>query len=423
MKNICFCFRVHHPFHFNLFKTSDVGTSKSYYDELRIEKDINELAINYYLPSNEFLLNLIQKENGQFKTAFYISSTASDQFLMYQPELLNSFRELADTGQVDFLGSTYSHSLVTLTNHKKELIHQIRDHQAKTKYFFGIKPKVFVNSDLMYSDLMGKDIADAGYHAMITNGAHKTLAWRSPNYVYSNYYRPKLNVYFRNEFISDSIAQQLKSLYSRSDVNTDYIFSLLTNIPNDEPLVMIYLDYNTLGRIGMNLKHQFIEELASRIQNSTDMKFIFPSEIAENYGPVAPITAIEPICWVNNFHSDYFPGNELQIEAIRQLYLLLPLTNQIEDINLHKDWQYIQTSDHIHLMDDQHPYYHDDTLTDKIFRTKYDAFANYMNILDDFRLKVHRHVSKAKRPTRNGFKTGSSDENLLLEKNNLYIKQ
>ncbi len=122
MKSISLCFQVHHPFHFHTFR-----------------------------------------------------------FLMYEPEVLISFRELADTGQVEFLGGTSSHSLISLTNLKDELENQLKDYQSKIAYLFGKKPTVFVNSDLIYSDLIGNDIADSGYQAMITNGSRKTLIWRSPN--------------------------------------------------------------------------------------------------------------------------------------------------------------------------------------------------------------------------------------------------
>lgn len=418
MRSICFCFRVHHPFHFQLFHTSDVGTSKSYYDDLRIEREIKDAAINYYLPSNDFLLDLVKQYKGQFKLAFYISSTASDQFLMYEPEVLPSFNRLADTNLVDFLGSTYSHSLVTLTNHKKELVNQIRDHQSKTKFLFGIRPQVFTNSDLMYSDLIGKDIADAGYRAMITNGAPKTLEWRSPNYVYSNPYRPHLNVYFRNETISDSLTATLKSLRSESDIYTDEVFHLISNVPENEPLVNIYLDYQALGGIGTNLKHLFLERLVSQIIQSNAFEFILPHQIADQYGPVAPIHATDPICWVNNFNAGYFPGNDLQVEAIKQLYLLQNLVNKVDDLNLHKDWQYLQTSDHIHLMDDQHPIYQYDGES-RIYQTKFDAYANFMNILDDFRLKLHKAAKpKEKAQASKPYKPASSGRNVMSRNNN-----
>ncbi|MGE5395343.1 MAG: alpha-amylase, partial [Candidatus Saccharibacteria bacterium] len=104
MRSICLCFRVHHPFHLQQFNISDVGSGKSYYDDLRIEKEIHDACVNYYLPSNDFILSLINQHKDRFKVAFYISSTASDQFLMFHPEMLTGLRRLADTGMVDFLG-------------------------------------------------------------------------------------------------------------------------------------------------------------------------------------------------------------------------------------------------------------------------------------------------------------------------------
>lgn len=396
MKNICLCFQVHHPFHFQTFRFLDIGSTKSYYDDLRIEREINEAAINYYLPTNDYLLKLIKKNNGKLKVAFYISGTAIDQFLMYEPEVLNSFRQLADTGHVEFLGGTSSHSLVSLTNLKMELIHQLKDYQSKITYLFGKKPKVFVNSDLLYSDFIGKDVADSDYRAMITNGTRKTLIWRSPNYVYSNVFKSKMHIYFRNEMINDELASNLNRLNSKEqEINTNNFASVLNSISKDEPLINIYLDYKLLGGFGIEKKEKFIQQLVSQINKKPDMGFLFPSEIAEQYGSVAEIHSNEPTCWLNSFHSDYYPGNELQTEAIKQLYLLNEMADSIDDLNLQKDWQYLQTADHIHLMDDQHPAYTGER-SNSIYKTKYDAFINFMNILDDFRLKIHK-VDKEKK--------------------------
>lgn len=396
MKNICLCFHVHHPFHFQTFKSSDIGTNKPYFDDVRIEKEIHEAAINYYLPSNSFLLKLINQFKGKLKLAFYISGTASDQFLMYQPKVLTSFRELADTGNVEFLGGTSSHSLVTLTNHKKELVQQIKDNQAQTKYLFGIKPRVFVNTDLIYSDMIGKDIGEAGYRAIITNGSRKTLTWRSPNYVYSNILKPKMDVYFRNEQLSNELANQLSSFgVDPKTSHPNSFFSLINNPTSNEPLFNIYLDYKALGGLEIEKKQQFMEAVIAQIYKSKTLGFIFPSEIAERIGSVATIAASEPICWVNNFHSNYYPGNDLQVEAIKQLYLLQNTASRIDDdINLQKDWQYLQTSDHFHLMDDQHPIYQNSTIENHPFKNRFDAFINFMNILDDFRLKIQTKTGK-----------------------------
>lgn len=395
MKSISLCFQVHHPFHFQTYRFLDIGSNKSYYNEPRIEREIIEAAEKYYLPTNEFLLKLISKTSGKLKLAFYISGTAIEQFLMYKPELLNSFKQLADTGQIEFLGSTSSHSLISLTNQKTELINQIKDYQAKIGYYFGKKPNVFVNSDLMYSDLMGKDIYESGYRAMITNGTRKILTWQSPGYVYSNCFKPEMHVYFRNELISNQLEEQLNKLNSEeSNTFKNSFLAILNNLNKEEPVVNFYTDYKILGGVGLDKKHSFLKTFVSQVNRSNEMEFVFPSEISELYGPVAAIKAYDPICWVNHFHSDYYPGNELQTEAIKQLYLLRSLISEIDNINLQADWNFLQTSDHIHLMDDQHPEYRGDENSDCIYKTKYDAFINFMNILDDFRLRLIKESKK-----------------------------
>lgn len=399
MKSISLNFQIHHPFHFQTFRFLDIGTKKSYYDDLRIEREINEAATNYYLPANEFLLKLINKYKGKLKLAFYISGTAIDQFLMYEPDVLTSFRLLADTGHVEFLGGTSSHSLISLTNQKDELANQLEDHQSKIAYLFGKKPAVFVNSDLIYSDLIGNDVANSGYRAMMTNGSRKALIWRSSNYVYSNFIQPKMQIYFRNEMISDEFTGILNSLNSdMQDINANNFISQLKNLNPTEPLLNIYIDYKALGGFGIEKKEKFVQSFVSQISRMPKIDFVLPSEIAEIYGPVAEINANEPICWLNNFHSYYYPGNELQMEAIKQLYLLNKTVSNIDDINLQKDWQYLQTSDHIHLMDDQHPAYFSNNISNCIYKSKYDAFINFMNILDDFRIKILTEAkSKGKR--------------------------
>lgn len=395
MKNICLCFQVHHPFHFQTFRFSDIGTSRPYYDEWRIETEIHDAASTCYFTSNHYLLKQIKKYKGKLKLAFYISGTACDQLLMYEPEVINSFRELADTGHVDFLGGTSSHSLITLTSHKKELIHQVKDHQAKIKYLFGVKPQVFVNTDLIYADLIGKDISEAGYRALMTNASSKTLAWRSPNYVYSNPYRPKMKVYFRNQQVSDELSRQLDNLDAQNNQSpaTDLTI-LLSDFQKDEPLLNIYTDYRNLGGAQAKKKLELLESLFLEVTKSSTMDFALPAEIADRYGAVAPINASDPICWVDQFHSNYYPGNELQTEALKQLYSMESTVSRLDDLNAQNDWQYLQTSDHIHLMEDQHPSYLEGSTRKNIYKSKYEAFINYMNILDDFRLKILRQITR-----------------------------
>ena len=72
MKNVCLYFQIHHPFYHQIFRFFDIGESKSYYDDLRIEREIKDAVANYYLPTNEFLLDLIYQHHGNLKLSYNI---------------------------------------------------------------------------------------------------------------------------------------------------------------------------------------------------------------------------------------------------------------------------------------------------------------------------------------------------------------
>jgi hypothetical protein len=60
----------------------------------------------------------------------------------------------------------------------------------------------------------------------------------------------------------------------------------------------------------------------SKIIKDQTFKFGLPSEIVEQFNPIDEIGLEEPVCWVENFHSSWYPGNELQKEALLQLFKL-----------------------------------------------------------------------------------------------------
>lgn len=389
MKNICIYFQIHHPFSFQTFRFFEIGESKSYYDDLRIEREINEATTNYYLPTNEFLLKLIFQSKGQLKLSFYISGTALDQFLMYAPMMINSFRLLADTGQVEFIGGTALHSIASLADNNEEFKRQIKLSQERIEYYFGQKPQVFVNTDLLFTSHIAKIVAEAGYRAIFTNGAKKLLQWRSPNYLYSNQDQQKVNILFRNEVISNEFSHLLGNpevLIKPEPMKQ--LFAALKAIRPEEPLANIYLNYMCLGGFGSAYTHPFFRKFVSKIIHDQSFCFSLPSEFTEQFEPVAEIGTEDPVCWTNQFHSSYYPGNELQKEAINQLFKLEKQAINTENPNLRIDWQYLQSSDHFHLMDENHPAYLGNGSSTDIYKSKYDAFINYMNILEDFRKRL-----------------------------------
>lgn len=393
MKNFCLYFQIHHPFSFQTFRFFDIGESKSYYDDLRIEREIQDAAINYYLPANDYLLRLIHQYKGNLKLSYNISGTALDQFLIYAPELCTSFRQLADTGQVEFTGSTASHSIVSLADERNEFIQSIKLNQERTEYFFGQKPKLFVNTDLLFTNQIARIVSEAGYPTILTNGAKKILQWRSPNYLYCSEDQKQIKILFRNEKISNELSAILINPNKvEAHKQFEQLFTILDTIQPDEPIINIYLNYKSLGGISRLEKQRLFRIFVSKIIKNKSYCFSLPSKIAEQFGSVSEIGTEEPICWTEHFHSSYYPGNELQKDAISQLFKLSEKAGSMNNNNLKIDWQYLQSSDHFHLMDENHPDYQSNTIHSRIFKSKYEAYINYMNILADFKDRLKNDI-------------------------------
>jgi alpha-amylase len=177
MKTICFYFQVHQPFRLRNYRFFDMGKRHDYFDDYKNRSVMRKVAEKCYLPANNLMLSLIKEYGCKFKISFSISGTALDQFELYAPDVLDSFRMLAQTGCVEFLAETYSHSLSSLIC-EEEFFRQVKQHTQRVEELIGYKPKTFRNTELIYSDQIGAMVASMGYSTMLTEGAKHILGWK-----------------------------------------------------------------------------------------------------------------------------------------------------------------------------------------------------------------------------------------------------
>ena len=205
MKTVCLYFQVHQPWRLKKYRFFNMGKDHNYLDDLLNRSIMQKVARQCYLPMNALLLKLIKENKGKFRCSFSITGIAVEQMRAYAPEVLDSFKELAATGCVEFLAETYSHSLASLAS-KEDFVEQVKLHTAMLKKEFGVKPTVFRNTELIYSDDIGAMVAEMGFRTMLAEGAKHVLGWKSPNYVYANAVDQKLRLLLRNYKLSDDIA-------------------------------------------------------------------------------------------------------------------------------------------------------------------------------------------------------------------------
>jgi len=392
-KAICFYFQVHQPFRLKRYRFFDIGHDNYYYDDYTNESIMRKVADKCYLPANKLILELIEKHKGKFKVSFSISGLAINQFRLYAPEVLDSFRKLAATGMVEFLAETNSHSLAALRS-RSEFERQVSEHGAMMKEFLGVESTSFRNTELIYSDTIGTWVAEMGYKSMITEGAKHVMGWKSPNYLYCNAINPRLKILLRNFVLSDDIAFRFSNRdWSEWPLTADKYASWISRLGVKRELINIFLDYETFGE--HNWKEtgifNFLEHMPSAIMKKTPFKFMTPSEVADQLQPVSAISVPSPISWADEERDlTAWLGNELQVAALDKLYSLASKVSKCEDQHIKKDWEYLQTSDHFYYMATKffsdgavHSYFNP-------YETPYDAFMNYMNVLSDFEIRLNK---------------------------------
>ena len=244
-RTLCLYFQVHQPIRLRKYHFFDIGKNSDYYDDFANRSLTRKIAERCYLPANRMILDLIRRYGKNFKVSFSITGLAVEQFRMYAPEVIDSFKELAATGCVEFLAETYSHSLACLVD-EKEFKYQVKRHTDLMKELFGVKPVTFRNTELVYSDEIGEAVAGMGYTTMLTEGARHILGWKSPDYVYTNSINPKLKLLLKNFRLSDDIAFRFSDKsWDQWPLTADKYAMWLESA--DGEIVNLFMDYETFG--------------------------------------------------------------------------------------------------------------------------------------------------------------------------------
>lgn len=392
MPDICFYFQVHQPYRLRHYTFFDIGQSPFYEDEDANCGILLKVARKCYLPMNALLLRLIKRHEGRFKASFSISGTALDQFEAYAPEVIQSYRELMETGCVEMLSETCAHSLAFLYS-PEEFRLQVRRHDDRIEELFGVRPSVFRNTELIYNNALARAVEDMGYRAILAEGADHVLGWRSPNYLYRPAGCRNLRLLLKNYSLSDDIAFRFSNRqWPEFPLTADKFASWVQAAATSGDLVNLFMDYETFGEHQWESTgiFQFMEALPDAVLRLPGFAFVTPSEAAERHEPVADLDVHNFMSWADVERDlTAWLGNDMQHDAIEAVYRLEQRVKRRNDPDMLRTWQRLQTSDHFYYMctkwfsdGDVHSYFNP-------YGTPYDAYINYMNVLADFTLRIN----------------------------------
>jgi len=363
-----------------------------YWDHAKNKAIFDRVADKCYLPTNRLLLDLIREHGGRFKVAFSLSGTFVEQANRFRPEVMDSFRELARTGCVEFLEETYYHSLAGLWEDQSEYREQIREHRELMKRELSAEPRIFRNTELIYDNRIAGTIESLGYDAMMTEGTEKILGWRSPNYVY----RParagsKLKVLLKNYRLSDDVAFRFSTGPSWPEwpLTADKYASWLSQAEGAS--VNLFMDYETFGEHNWPESgiFDFLRHLPRFALAHPHVSFVTPSEVVQHNEPVGEIEVPFAISWADTERDvSAWLHNEMQHLCFNELREMAPLVREANDPALTHAWRLLQTSDHLYYCTTKHMGDQDIHTYFSPYDSPYQAFVNYQNAIRDLRAKL-----------------------------------
>jgi len=410
LPDVCLIFEVHQPlrlnrnFHANLLAKPQVKTSdlfELYFDHTLNREVIERAARKCYLPANNIILEQIDRfkhEWKPFKVAYSITGVFIEQCERWAPDVIESFRQLAQTGCVEFFDETYYHSLSSLFGpDRSEFVEQVRMQRQLIKDLFDYEPKICINTECLYNNALAKVVEGLGYEATITEGVERVLKWRSPDYVYKAK-DSNLRVLLRNYRLSDDVGFRFTARWwSEWPLTAQKYSSWLAASPGQ--VITLFMDYETLGEHHWPESgiHEFLRWLPGEVNKWHNLNWSLPIEVVRKHQPVDEIDVHEffSVSWAD-LERDITAWllNPMQWICYNQVKQLEPVVKEMGNTELLKLWRYLQASDHLYYLSmkgggpgDVHSYFNP-------LGSPIEAFTVYSSVLSDFEARIMLELEK-----------------------------
>ncbi len=398
MIDVVFYFQVHQPYRLRKWKPDDRIKKLDYWDDPLNRLVAERVAERGYLPMNKILLEAIERTDGQFRCAFSLSGTVIQQLRDWAPDALDSFVQLAETGNVEFLCETSQHSLAAVAN-LDEFADQVEQQRQTVTDLFGA-PSTFRDTELILDNTICKKVEELGFECMLGEGADRLLNWRSPQVPY----RPKgcktLKLLLRSYSLSDDIAFRFSNpKWPSFPLFADTYAGWLHDVPPPAQFVGLFMDYETFG------EHQgahtgildFMRHLPEQVLQDPSFRFRTPAQVAAEREVISELDIPNPVSWADvERNLSAWLGNPMQQAAQAAIYALRADVLKVakKRPELLAAWRQFTTSDHVYYCATKH---HSDAEVHEYF-SPYDsphaAFVTLMTALDHLRTQVAKALAK-----------------------------
>ncbi|MGP3667662.1 MAG: polysaccharide deacetylase family protein [Candidatus Bathyarchaeota archaeon] len=414
MTDVCLGFNVHQPFRLKgdffwlhrEFSRTPVNKLFDYYFDNKLNKDVlKRVCEKSYLPSNNILLEEIEKfkgENKKVKVFFSLSGVFLEQCTRWAEHVLESFKQLILTGCVELISQPYYNSLCSLWPEKDEFIEQVRIYEKKIREIFNLNLNVFKNTELIYNNEIAKLVDSLGYKGIIIEGVERIIKPHLPNNLFKPKGCSKVLILPRNPQLSEVVTYNFSNrLWFEWPLTPEKYARMLSSTSGQ--CILILLDYAFFGEhcSSEDGVHNFLKNLFEEVVKRENLEFMLPSEVLERHKPVKEIDVNErdeTISWGGlKKDLDLWLGNSMQVACYTSLKEMGKQVKESWNKNFLKVWRLLQTSDYLYYMstvensEDLSGYFNP-------YTSPYNAFLNYVSVILDFRVKVKNFIILAKKP-------------------------
>ena len=391
MPSVCLYFRVHIPYRLKFFPKRTIADTGNLFDMEANQSAINKLADECYLPANKILLELIHSNSGKFAVSFSISGTAIELLQRYRPDVLDSFKELADTGMVEFLAETYYNSLSWLHS-KNEFKRQVQMHHEKIEAIFGHTPVVFRNTELIHNNDLVDFISAMGYKAILCEGLETILNGRTPNQLYAAPGNTQVKIILRNTRLSDDIAFRFDdTTWNEQPLTAEKFAGWIHKHDEKTSSIHLYFDYESLGiyKKASTGVFEFLQNLPAAIMSNKNWSFTTPASLINGDHPVEIFDAPQIISWQNKSPDNcIWSENSMQRNSLHKIYHIENIVQRTNCTHALEYWGHLQSADHFFCMSETRRMVNDAYFNLCTFASAAEANQHYKNIVTEFEIHL-----------------------------------
>jgi alpha-amylase/alpha-mannosidase (GH57 family) len=264
------CFKIHQPNRIRNYTVFDINNFHDYFIEQR--EIIEVISKNCYIPAINLMLRLIENNKDKFKFGLVISGSAIELFQKFEPKIIDLFKKLIKTGNVELISTTYFNSLSCLYS-KKEFKKQVNMNNEIIKKTFGIKPNIFANTLNIYDSKIKSILIEEGFKYIIADNLEKN---NDEQTIFKN---QELTVIEINNHLSELINKDFSNQESKEyPITAEKYFNQINNVNENINLSFNFENFGETHRVSSGI-FKFFEALTNEVIKENE--FLLLSELNE----------------------------------------------------------------------------------------------------------------------------------------------